>query len=219
MVRAASVLVVGVVGLAGAGWSAAGAMPHPEQATVEVDTSGCHAVSEQATGWIGPGGLVVTVAHAVRGSTAVTAGGADARVVAVDLRSDVAVLAPSRRAGHAGLAVARGDTRGGSAWVGHVVAGQSRATSTTASRGLVINIDEPADDTTYTRRGLSLRFGAVRGDSGAPVVDRDGAVVGMIFATARADAHLSYAVSAAEIAAVLTGLTTRSPSVPTGRCG
>jgi len=219
MVRVASMLVVAVVGLAGAGWSAAGAVPHPETSTVEIETWGCHAVSEQATGWWARGGLVVTVAHAVRGSTSVAAGGVEARVVAVDLRSDVAVLAPSRPARHAGLAVAPDQTRGGSAWVGHVVAGRPRATSTTASRDLVINIDEPADDTTYTRRGLSLTFGAVRGDSGAPVVDRDGAVVGMIFATARADAHLSYAVSAAEIAAVLAGLTTQSPAVPTRRCG
>jgi hypothetical protein len=111
------------------------------------------------------------------------------------------------------------ETRRGAAWVAHVEDGRPRATATSTSNSLVITIDEPADDTTYTRRGLSLTFGAVRGDSGAPVVDRAGAVVGMVFATARADAHLSYAVSAAEIAGVLSGLSPQSPSVPTGRCG
>ena len=218
MLRAAALVVVAVVGAAGAGWSAEGALPHPERAAVDVETAGCHAVSDRATGWVGPSGLVVTVAHAVRGSTAVTAGGVAARVIGLDLRSDVAVLAVSDREHAGGLTLKPDETRSGTAWVAHVQDGRPRTSSTSASNSLVISIDEPADDTTYTRRGLALTFGAARGDSGAPVVDRAGAVVGMVFATARADAHLSYAVSAAEIAGVLSGLTPRSPSVPTGRC-
>jgi S1-C subfamily serine protease len=218
MLRAAALLVVAVVGLAGAGWSAEGTVPHPQRAAVDVETSGCHAVSDRATGWVGPGGLVVTAAHAVRGSTAVTAGGGAARVVGLDLRSDVAVLAPTNGVHVDGLTLAPGETRGGAAWVAHVDDGRPRSISTSTSNGVVITIDEPADDTTYTRRGLSLTFGATRGDSGAPVVNRAGAVVGMVFATARADAHLSFAVGAAEIARVLAGLSAHSPSVPTGRC-
>jgi S1-C subfamily serine protease len=218
MLRAAALLVVAVVGLAGAGWSAEGAVPHPERAAVDVETSGCHAVTDRATGWVGPGGLVVTVAHAVRGSTAVTADGVAARVIGLDLRSDVAVLATSHGDHAGGLALKPDETRSGAAWVAHLQDGRPRTSSTSASHSLVISIDEPADSTTYMRRGLALTFGAARGDSGAPVVDRAGAVVGMVFATARADAHLSYAVSAAEIAGVLSGLTPRSPSVPTGRC-
>ncbi|HEY1278372.1 MAG TPA: serine protease [Acidimicrobiales bacterium] len=218
MLRAITLLVVAVAGVAGAGWSAEGAAPHPERAVVAVETSGCHAVSDRATGWVGPGGLVVTVAHAVRGSTAVIAGGVAARVVGLDLRSDVAVLAVSDSAHVVGLTVKPGETRRGAAWVAHLDDGRARTAATSTSNSLVITIDEPADDTTYTRRGLSMTFGAKRGDSGAPVVDRAGTVVGMVFATARADAHLSYAVSAAEIAGVVSGLTPRSPSVPTGRC-
>jgi S1-C subfamily serine protease len=218
MLRGAALLVVAVVGLAGAGWSADGSVPHPERAAVDVETSGCHAVSDRATGWVGPGGLVVTVAHAVRGSTAVTAGGVAARVIGLDLRSDVAVLAVPAGDHLGRLALKRGEARGGAAWVAHLVDGRPRATSTSTSNSVVITIDEPADGTTYTRRGQALTFGATRGDSGAPVVDRAGAVVGMVFATARADAHLSYAVSAAEMAGALSGLTPRSPSVPTGRC-
>jgi len=218
MLRAAVLLVVAGLGLAGAGWSAEGATPHPERAAVAVETSGCHAISDRATGWVGPGGLVVTVAHAVRGSTAVTADGVPARVIGIDLRADVAVLAVSDGNQGGALALQPDETRRGRAWVAHVEDGRPRATATSTSNSLVITIDEPADDTTYTRRGLSLTFGAIRGDSGAPVVDRAGAVVGMVFATARADAHLSYAVSAAEIARVLSGLTPQSPSVPTGRC-
>jgi S1-C subfamily serine protease len=219
MLRAAVIAVVGSLALAGAASSAAGSVPHPDRATVLVEATGCRAVSDVATGWRGPGGLVVTVAHAVRGSAAVTAGGVPARIVALDLRADVAVLAPAAEHHSLALAAAPGATKGGPAWVGHIADGSARSTATTAGRGVVINIDEPADDTTYTRAGLSLTFGAVRGDSGAAVVDRAGAVIGMVFATARADTHLSYAVSAAEIAAVLSGLTPQSPTVPTGRCG
>jgi S1-C subfamily serine protease len=218
MLRSAGIVAAAAIGLsAAAAASSSGSVPHPERATVAVAASGCRAVSDVATGWVGPAGLVVTVAHAVRGSTSVTAGGTAARVVAIDRRADVAVLATSRPA--PALPLAPDTTRGGPAWVGSIVDGGARSTLTTASPRLVINIDEPADDTTYTRTGLSLTFGAVRGDSGAPVVDRRGAVIGMVFATARADTHLSYAVSATEIAAVLAGLTPESPGVPTGRCG
>lgn len=217
MLRAVGIVVAGAVGVTAAASSASGPVPHPDRATVVVGSSGCRAVADVATGWVSPAGLVVTVAHAVRGSTEITAAGAPARVVAIDQRADVAVLATSSPGPT--LALAPDVTRGGPAWVGHVVDGRLLSTATTASPRLVVNIDEPADDTTYTRTGLSLTFGAVRGDSGAPVVDRTGAVIGMIFATARADTRLSYAVSAAEIAAVLAGVSPRSPSVPTGRCG
>jgi S1-C subfamily serine protease len=217
MLRAVAIVAAGAVGVTAAASSASGSLPHPDGATIVVASSGCRAVADVATGWVRPAGLVVTVAHAVRGSTEVTAAGAPARVVAIDQRADVAVLATSSLG--AALALAPDATRGGPAWVGHMVDGRMLTTATTASPRLVINIDEPADDTAYTRTGLSLTFGAVRGDSGAPVVDRTGAVIGMIFATARADTHLSYAVSAAEVAAVLAGVTPQSPSVPTGRCG
>jgi S1-C subfamily serine protease len=180
-----------------------------------VESSGCQAVSERATGWFGPGGLVVTVAHAVRGSTSVDVDGTAARVVALDVRADVAVLAVDASGRRLNLAPG---SSGGAAWVAHVADGRPSSAATKASGGLVINIDEPADDAVYTRAGLSLTFGAVRGDSGSPVVDGSGRVIGMIFATARTDAHLSYAVSATEIAAVLTGVTPSSPSIPTGRC-
>jgi S1-C subfamily serine protease len=214
MLRAAAVVVVGVLGLAGAG-SGAASVPHPEAAIAVVESFGCQAVSEHATAWFGPGGLVVTVAHAVRGSTALTVDGAPARIVALDVRAEVAVLATSSSAPP--LPLAPTSTRG-TVWVGHVTDGRPSSRATSAGGGLVINIDEPGDDAVYTRAGFSLAFGAVRGDSGSPVVDRSGRVVGMIFATARTDTRLSYAVGATEIAAVLAGLTPESPTVPTGHC-
>ncbi|HKA03853.1 MAG TPA: trypsin-like peptidase domain-containing protein [Acidimicrobiales bacterium] len=220
MLRAIAVVAVvaaGGLGLACAG-SGAAAVPHPESAVAVVESSGCQAVSERATGWFGPGGLVITVAHAVRGSTAVAVDGAATRVVALDVRADVAALAVDASRRRLDLAPGPGGGAGGAAWVAHVIDGRPSSAATTASGGLVINIDEPADDTVYTRAGLSLTFGAARGDSGSPVVDRAGRVIGMIFAAARTDANLSYAVGATEIAAVLTGLTPESPSIPTGRC-
>src|SRR5262249_54744649 len=90
MLRAVAVVAVGAaggLGLACAG-SGAAAVPHPESAVAVVESSGCQAVSERATGWFGPGGLVITVAHAVRGSSAVAVDGAATRVVALDVRAD-----------------------------------------------------------------------------------------------------------------------------------
>jgi S1-C subfamily serine protease len=212
MILKVGVLAAALLGLNGGGTPVDA--PSPQRAIVAVEASGCRAVSEHAVGWVSSGGMVVTVAHVVRGSTEVRVDGVVATPLVVDLRTDVAVLAVPAAGSSLDLAPlpARGP-----AWVAHFVEGRPLSVATTATAGLVTRIDEPADDAVYSRGALALTFGASRGDSGAPVVDRSGRVVGMVFATARA-ATQSFAVSAPEIAGVLATVDPHSPTVPTGRC-
>jgi S1-C subfamily serine protease len=212
--RGAPLLVACVVV---AGWSAGvGRAPRPERSIVAVTVNGCHAVSDHATGWVGPGGVVVTVAHVVRGSTAVVIDGAVARPVAVDLRTDVAVLVPVAPTARPPLAVGH-QARAGRVWFARLVAERVVVTAVASSGDVPITIDEPGTATVYARTGLVLETGADPGQSGSPVVDRSGRVVGMVFAAAR-DASRSYAVSGVEIEALLAAVSRSSPSVPTGRC-
>src|SRR5262249_20430680 len=92
MLRAAPVLLVGALGVAAAA-AAVPDGPRPDRAVVAVEADGCSAVSRHAAGWMAGSGTVVTVAHVVRGSREVRVDGVTARPVAIDLRTDVAVLA------------------------------------------------------------------------------------------------------------------------------
>jgi S1-C subfamily serine protease len=212
MMLKVGVLVAAVLGLSGGG--APVDAPSPQRAIVAIEASGCRAVSEHAVGWVSSTGLVVTVAHVVRGSTDVRVDGVIATPVAVDLRTDVAVLARPTTRSSLDLATLPAT---GPAWVAHYVDGRPVSVPATATAGLVTRIDEPSDDAVYSRGALALTFSAARGDSGAPVVDRSGRVVGMVFATART-ATQSFAVSAPEIAGVLATVDPESPPMPTGRC-
>jgi len=172
-----------------------------------------------ATGWRAQQGLVVTVAHAVRGSTSVRADGVPARVVALDNRTDVAVLVPAATTKESPLALASVPW-GPHVWVARFSGTDGVSTVSEAGAGPVVTatIDEPVDDTTYSRQAFSVQVAIDRGDSGAPVVDRRGRVAGMLFAAARDSSATAYAVAAGDIRSPLSHVDADSPSVDTGRC-
>ena len=192
---------------------------HPERALVRITAQGCTAVDTVATGWRAQLGLVVTAAHAVRGSTTVRADGVPARVVALDNRTDVAVLVPATTEKVSPLALA---SVGGApqVWVARFSGTSGASTVSEAGAGLVVTatIDEPVDDTTYWRQAFSVGVAIDRGDSGAPVIDSGGRVVGMLFAAARDGSATAYAVAAGDIRSPLSQVDADSPSVDTGRC-
>ena len=183
-----------------------------------IRASGCGAADASAVGWITAGGLVVTVAHAVRGSAIVKADGRTARVVAIDNRDDVAVLALDDRFDAAGLPMAM-DAVAGDVWLARFNGADRVATRVQAGPVVIAEIDEPVDATTYTRIAFPVDVAIAPGDSGAPIVDGAGRVTGMAFATARDSSSLTYAVAVDDIRATLDALHPASPAVPTGRCG
>jgi Trypsin-like peptidase domain len=189
-------------------------------ALVRVSARGCTAVDTVATGWRTDGGLVVTVAHAVRGSNAVRVDGVPARIVAVDNRTDVAVLVPATALDASALDIGSAQDGARRVWLARFAGGGEARTVSSAGAGPVVTatIDEPIDEANYSRHAFSLSVAVDHSDSGAPVVDRRGRVTGMLFAAARDGSPVTYAVAADDIRDALQHLDVDSPADNTGRC-
>ncbi|MDA0185590.1 trypsin-like peptidase domain-containing protein [Solirubrobacter phytolaccae] len=158
--RAAGPLLVASLFAAGCGGDA----PSPLRVTVH---SGGLA-DERATAVATGDGRVLTVAHAVEGARSVRVDGRAARVVRVDRRRDVAELAvPGLAAGAARFA------RGGDTVEVHLLRG---TVSARVLRRVTARLDGAS------RPALELATRVQPGDSGAPVTDQDGRLVGLVFA-------------------------------------
>jgi S1-C subfamily serine protease len=154
-------LAVLLVVLAGCGGSAA-----PEPVRVSVQAGGL--AERAATGVPDGTGRVLTVAHVLDGARAVRVGGRPARVVSVDHRLDVASLAVDGLAGPR-VALARG---------GDTV--RVRLLRGTVSARVLRRVTARIDG--VARPALELDAAVLPGDSGAPVLDGRGRLVGLVFA-------------------------------------
>lgn len=190
---------------------------------VRAESSSCDQ-AQVGSGWVLSREHVVTNAHVVAGSDTVqvsvrgTGRERAARVVAFDPRRDVAVLEvpglPAPRLTRGGdlatgdAAVLAGFPGDDGLWVG-----AARVRGTLNARGQDI----------YGRPGVlreiySLRAQVRRGASGGPVLDRQGEVVGMVFATSLDDPDTGYALTLDEIAPVLRRGMDATARVGTGPC-
>jgi S1-C subfamily serine protease len=176
------------------------------------------------SGWVLSPGRVVTNAHVVAGADTVrvrvrdTGRERDARVVAFDPRRDVAVLdVPGLDAGRltqgapldsGDAAVVAGFPGDDGLWVG-----AARVRGTLTARG-----EDIYGRTGVVREIYSLRAQVRRGASGGPVLDQQGRVVGMVFATSLDDPDTGYALTLEELAPVLQRGTTATDRVGTGDC-
>ena len=174
--------VAAVVAVAGCGGGSAAA---PAVYEVRVPT---HGSGRDATAFAVGGGRAVTVAHVLRAGHPVFVGGRRARVLRVDRRLDVALLAVD---GMRAPAAGRGPARAGEpASVRVVRTGGPGSVRATVRRTITARIGGRG------RPALELAAAVMPGDSGAPVVDADGRVVGMLFAQASGAATLAYALDA-----------------------
>jgi S1-C subfamily serine protease len=74
------------------------------------------------------------------------------------------------------------------------------------------------DEAIVNRRVLELRAQIDRGDSGGPFVLRDGTVGGLIFAEARTDPDVGYALSPTAVATRVAPALGRTGHADTGEC-
>lgn len=188
--------------------------------TVKVDGTACQAHREGSGFAVGPD-VVVTNAHVVAGerqTSVVRPDGARlaATVTVYDADRDLAVLRV-RGLGQPGLPLAEPEPRSTTAVLGHpdgqaplrVAPALIRRTQT--ARGYDLYADH------LTRRSVLLLAAALRpGDSGSPVVNSRGAVVGVAFAISLSTDDLAFALSTSELRPVLA----RQSPVPvsTGDC-
>jgi S1-C subfamily serine protease len=193
-----------------------------EASTVKVTAGACGNVST-GTGFAVADGYVVTNAHVIAGArvtrVSVTDRLLDATPVYFNPSLDVAVLhVPDLDARPLRFAVRDPDRGTTAAALGYpeggaltiipaAIAGRYEATGRDIyGQGLV------------ARQILELRASIERGDSGGPLVLADGTVGGVIFAEARTDEDVGYALTARSVAIVAGPAIGRTGAVATGSC-
>ena len=196
-------------------------------AVVGVIATGCAPTPGLGTGAvIGRPGRVVTVAHTVAGADGITVVDVtgsvhDATLVALDPRADLAVLDV------AGLDAPVLDVVDGDPDVGPATAlrwsdDRAMRNPVDITQRLRITIDDIYGDESGVRTGIELAGDIVVGDSGGPVVDRDGRVVGVVYARSQQRPSTGFATDAAEIRSILASAadapTEASAAIAAGRC-
>ncbi|MDN3261602.1 MarP family serine protease [Streptomyces sp. CSDS2] len=180
------------------------------------------AEGREGSGFVYAPGRVLTNAHVVAGidRPGVRVGGAGrsypARVVLFDPGRDVAVLyvpglrAPALRfapdAGRGEAAVVAGYPEDG---------GLELRTASVTDRVRAVGPDI-YDERTLTRDVYTIRSEVLPGNSGGPLLTRDGRVLGMIFARSASDAGTGYVLTAAELTGDARRAATATARVDTG---
>jgi S1-C subfamily serine protease len=197
---------------------AAAAIP----STVEIVARAC-AYELTGTGFAVGRGYVVTNAHVVAGSKAtnvVAFGGSHpATVVLFDPELDVALLwVPDLRLPALRFATATPPRGTEGAALGHPGGGPLVVLPAAVSGAYAAEGRDLYGTTIVRRDILELRARIERGDSGGPFVLADGTVGGVVFAEARSDPGVGYALSPTSVASRIAGSFGRTGAVSTGAC-
>jgi Trypsin-like peptidase domain/Colicin V production protein len=190
-------------------------------AVVRVSSVGCNGQSI-GTGFVVEKNRVVTAAHVVAGGKAISVETADstipATIVAFDASSDLAVLAVDRGLASKGLKFQTDDQPDSAATMptttqlegfiaGEVFGfrnGGDLQIRPAGSSGVLSEIGRDIfDERRVIRQVLRLAADLGPGDSGAPVVDDQGRVLGLVFSRAPDRETTAFALSAQEVSAFL----------------
>ena len=197
---ARAVAVVAAAALAGCGGARAQRLPAPP-AVFTVMVPGPLRPAEVATGFAAGGGRVVTVQHVLAGARSVRVGARRARVLRALAHLDLASVAvPGLRAPALRTArVAAGDA----VTVRVLRGGRVQGLRGRVRRTITARVRSGPGAAPDVRPGLELAVAVSRGDSGAPVLDAQRRVVGVVFAQAADRDDVAYAVAASALSAVL----------------
>ena len=177
---------------------------------------------QEGTGWVLAPGRVVTNAHVVAGASEVRVeGGGDllrGRVVVFDPERDLAVIDVPGLTPRP-LTLGSQLERGASAAVpGFPLDGPFRVVSARVRSVLEARGRDIYGKQTVLREIYSLATSVQPGNSGGPLLDTNGRVVGVIFAKSLEDAGTGYALTLNEAKPVLEAGTRASREVDTGAC-
>jgi S1-C subfamily serine protease len=190
--------------------------------TLKVTGQACNSIQE-GSGWVAGPGIVVTNAHVVAGernTTVVDATGRSlpAAVIAFDPVRDVAVLSVTRLTAKP-LTIITGAVGDVGAVYGHPGGGALQATPARVGDE-ILAVGTDIYRTAPSRRHVFVIAARLApGDSGGALVDTTGDVIGMAFAIDPGRSATAYALTDAEVRAVLAEVQGRAPKpVATGRC-
>ncbi len=196
-----------------------------EASTLRVTAATC-GLASSGTGVVISPGFVVTNAHVVAGShtggvlvTDAVGHQSDATVVLFDPSLDVALLrAPD--APHRAIDFAAADpTRGAiGAALGYPGGGPLKIIGAAVTGSYPATGRDIYGNATVRRQILELRAQIERGDSGGPLILPDGTIGGLVFAEARTDPEVGYALTPVEVATRVEPSIGRSSPVDTGPC-
>jgi S1-C subfamily serine protease len=191
--------------------------------TVKIIAATCQFTSS-GTGFVIARGYVVTNAHVVAGATTirvrtVDGGPLDAVAVFDDPALDVALLWVSRLDAPTLRFAASDPDRGATgATLGYPHGGALTIAPAAVAGSYVANGRDIYGRPGVGRRILELRAAVDQGDSGGPFVLTDGSVGGVVFAEARTNDQVGYALTATSVATAVEPRIGRTGPVDTGAC-
>ena len=190
---------------------------------VRIDATGCGTGSSDGSGFVAADGLVVTNAHVVAGSRMVTvtdsAGSHPATTVVYDPGGDVAVLRVADLATAPLTLRSTPVTNGTPA----VVMGYPGGGPLTAEPAVVVQqipvVGQRIGSSVPLVRSVYRIAGSVRpGNSGGPLLDTGGRVIGIVNARSLTDADTGYALTLGTARQDLARASDSSAAVATGTC-
>ncbi len=178
------------------------AVNHTAQSVVKVSSVGCGGIVT-GSGFPVGSGYVVTNAHVVSGTRSHTITKQDgttvrAEVVYFDPERDVAVLyAPGFNVQGVMFGPAQRGTQG--AVIGYPGGGPEKIVPAVVDGSVAAQGRDIYNQNLVTRQIYVLQASVHPGNSGGPVIDLQGRVLGMVFATSASDPNQAYALTDAEI--------------------
>lgn len=177
----------------------------------------------EGTGFVVAPERMMTNAHVVAGTTEVSVetddGQLDARVVLYDPETDVAVLAvPGLSAPALPFAGEPASSGQDGIVLGYPLDGPYRASPARVRDEINLSGPDIYDARTVQRQVFTLRALVQSGNSGGPLVDTSGRVIGVIFGAATDQSETGFALTAAEVAEELEAAPDLSRAVATGNC-
>jgi S1-C subfamily serine protease len=177
----------------------------------------------EGTGFVVAPQRVITNAHVVAGTDRVSvetaSGPLDAVVVSYDPETDVAVLkVPGLRAPVLQLAPKPATTGLNSLVLGYPLDGPYTASAARVRERINLRGPDIYNAATVVRNVYTVRAVVRSGNSGGPLLDGSGQVLGLVFGAAVDDEETGFVLTGEEIADDIATASDRTDRVPTGTC-
>jgi len=193
----------------------------PSVVKVRAIAPSCQKVLE-GSGFVLSPNRVMTNAHVVAGANSVTVEASgnpyDATVISYDPTVDIAILSvPNLPAGP--LAFANNPATPGAEGIvmGYPGGGNFVATPARIRELITLNGPDIYRSATINREAYTVRANVEQGNSGGPLIDLNGEVLGVVFGAAVDDSDTGFVLTAKEVAAQLAHIGDTAP-VATGAC-